>query len=72
MKRIIIMSIICMLCFTGCGKMKEKDIINQFRQNYDKSNGYQLKGQFEVTNHDEVYSHDRRYHSSLFNKRGND
>ena len=58
MKRIIIMCIICIVCFTGCGKIKGKDVVKEFRQKYEKSNGYQLKGKFDVTNNDEVYEYD--------------
>ena len=58
MKKIIMMCILCMLCVTGCGKIKGKDVVKEFRQKYDKSSGYQLKGQFDVTNHDEVYHYE--------------
>lgn len=58
MKKIIIVLIISLLCITGCGKISGKDVIHDFHQKYDKSSGYQLRGKFEVTNHDEVYQYE--------------
>ena len=57
MKRIIFI-FITILLLTGCGTIQEKDVIREFKKKYEQSNGYQLKGQLEVTNLDEVYQYD--------------
>ena len=58
MKRILLMMCICLILLTGCGKLSDKEIVKEIHNFYDKRKGYQLEGELEVTNHDEVYQYD--------------
>lgn len=50
--------LLIMILLTGCGKVREKDVLRNFQNPLKKSSGYQLKGKLEITNNDEVYSYD--------------
>ena len=58
MKKILFLLCICVLVLTGCGKITSKDVISGFRDLLDKSKGYQLNGNLEVTSNDEVFQYD--------------
>jgi len=59
MKKILcILLLLVPLLLSGCGKLKDTDVIKEIKKKYEKSSGYQLKGELEITNNDEVYSYD--------------
>ena len=56
MKRILLLLMMCFV-LTGCGRIKEKNILKELKREFDKSDGYQLSGNLSVCNHDEVYEY---------------
>ena len=64
MKKIILFLVICLLV-TGCGKVNKNDVVNKFKDNFNKSSGYKLSGELMVNNNDEVYNYD----VEVFNKK---
>lgn len=58
MKKIIYIFLMSLFLITGCGKVKDKDVISEVQKKLDQSSGYQLKGELEITNNDEVYFYD--------------
>ena len=57
MKKIIVLLILFCFILAGCGKNNQKDIINGFSKQFQKSNGYYLKGKLVVHNNDDVYNY---------------
>ena len=57
MKRLIVLLLIPLL-LSGCGKMKISDVKKDLQNQYDKSKGYYINGELEITNNDEVYQYD--------------
>lgn len=80
MKKIIpLILLIASIILTGCGKYDEKDIQKDLKKNMDKLSAYQLEGDLEIVNNDDVYSYkvnvsykkDDNYKVSLTNKSNN-
>lgn len=80
MKKIIpLILLIASIILTGCGKYDEKDIQKDLKKNMDKLSAYQLEGDLEIVNNDDVYSYkvevsykkDNNYKVSLTNKSNN-
>lgn len=80
MKKIIpLILLIISIILTGCGKYDEKDIQKDLKKNMDKLSAYQLEGDLEIVNNDDVYSYkvnvsykkDDNYKVSLTNKSNN-
>lgn len=80
MKKIIpLVLLIASIILTGCGKYDEKDIQKDLKKNMDKLSAYQLEGDLEIVNNDDVYSYkvnvsykkDDNYKVSLINKSNN-
>lgn len=58
MKKILFLLFCFCFVITGCRLTREKNVFNEFKKRFDKSNGYQLSGNLSVTNNDEVYEYD--------------
>lgn len=58
MKKLIVVLVLSILCLTGCGKIKDSDIVGSFQKSFDKCKGYQLSGQLEVVSNDDTYQYD--------------
>lgn len=80
MKKIIpLILLIASIILTGCGKYDEKDIQKDLKKNMDKLSAYQLEGDLEIVNNEDVYSYqvnvsykkDDNYKVSLTNKSNN-
>ncbi len=80
MKKIIpLILLIASIILTGCGKYDEKDIQKDLKKNMDKLSAYQLEGDLEIVNNDDVYSYkvnvsykkEDNYKVSLTNKSNN-
>ena len=57
MKKIfVLLLLIFLLC--GCGKVDDKNIIKELEKNINNKVGYQLSGELELLNNDEVYVYD--------------
>ena len=54
MKKIILIICIFTLLLTGCGRVSSKDVLKELENKLNKSTGYHLEGELEITNHDEV------------------
>ena len=57
MKKIIVLGILVCLIFTGCGKYDQNDIINSLDKTISEKS-YNLEGDLEIVNNDEVYNYD--------------
>lgn len=57
MKKIILIICIFTLLLTGCGRVSSKDVLKELENKLNKSSGYHLEGELEITNHDEVYNY---------------
>ena len=57
MKKIIIFLVIVSLFLTGCGKYNQNDVINDLDKKIS-NNSYNLEGNLEIVNNDEVYNYD--------------
>ena len=58
MKKLIVVLVLSIICLTGCGKIKDSDIVGSFQKSFDKCKGYQLSGQLEVVSNDDTYQYD--------------
>lgn len=56
MKKIILFLVICLL-LTGCGKINKNEVVNKFKDKFNKSSGYKLNGELMINNNDEVYNY---------------
>ena len=57
MKKVILLLLISIL-LVGCSNNSKKSVINNIISKYNKSSGYNLIGNLEITNNDEVYNYD--------------
>ena len=57
MKKIIVLIVLVCIFFTGCGKYDQNDIINTLDKNISEKS-YDLEGDLEIVNNDEVYNYD--------------
>ena len=58
MKKIFLsILIVAVLLITGCGKYSEDDIVKDLEKKINKLSGYQLTGDLEIVNNDEVYNY---------------
>lgn len=58
MKRVFLLGLLIIsIVLTGCGKYTEKDIVKDLKKNIDKQKAYQLEGDLEIVNNDEVYNY---------------
>ena len=58
MKKISIFLIIVFLLITGCGKQNKNNIIDDFKNQIDKSKSYELTGTMEIINDEDVFKYD--------------
>ena len=58
MKKIILIVLMFSLLLTGCGRVSQKSVVNDFKKKFDKSSGYQLHGELLVNNNDDTYTYD--------------
>lgn len=71
-----VIAIITIFCLTGCGKLDEKEIRNNFIKEVEGLKSYYLEGQLNLTNNDDTYEYDvevsyqkdDKYKVSLTNK----
>ena len=56
MKKLVLFSFILFSCFliTGCKKYGEKDVIKELKKSIEKSNGYNIKGELEIINNEDL------------------
>ena len=79
MKKIFFIVIIfCLFTLTGCGKYNEKSIVKEINKKINSITGYQLEGDMEIYNGEDVYKYDvissyenDCYRVSLTNKANN-
>ena len=58
MKKIIpLILLIISIVLTGCGKYGEKDVVKDLEKKINKLNSYQLNGNLEIVNNDDVYTY---------------
>ncbi len=50
--------LLLMLLLTGCSKYSEKSVVKDLNKQFNKSSGYKLEGDLEITNNDDVYDYD--------------
>ena len=58
MKKIIILGCLFCLFLTGCGRVSDKDIVNDLNKKINKNSSYKASGELSVNNNDEVYEYD--------------
>ncbi len=59
MKKVFAVGILCMmLLLTGCGKNSKDDVLKNFLKNVNDANGYEIKGELDILNNDDVYHYD--------------
>jgi len=74
-KILLLMMILGSFLLVGCGKTGEKDVVKDFVKNIENANGYQLKGELEIVNNDDIYKYnvdvayqkDNNYRVSMMN-----
>ena len=64
MKKIIVLIVLVCIFFTGCGKYDQNDIINTLDKNISEKS-YNLEGDLEIVNNDEVYNYDIKVNKSF-------
>lgn len=58
MKKIVLLGLLIIsIVLTGCGKYTEKDIVKDLDKQINKLNAYQLEGDLEIVNNEEVYNY---------------
>ncbi len=57
MKKILFLVVLTCFLVSGCGKMSQKDIVKEFIQKIESSDGYVSAGKLTVRNNDEVYEY---------------
>lgn len=58
MKKFIpLVLLIISIILTGCGKYSQKDVIKDLEKKMDKTSAYQLEGNLEIVNNDDVYNY---------------
>ena len=78
MKKKIVLLLILTLMFTGCGKYNQDDVVNDLDKKIS-NNSYDLDGELEIVNNDEVYNYEIKvsykkpdsYKVDLLNKANN-
>ncbi len=58
MKKILFGLLIFSFFVTGCGKYGENDVVKDLNKKIKKTDAYQLEGELEIVNNDEVYYYD--------------
>ena len=58
MKKIIIFLTVMLFFITGCNNYSEDDVVKDLNKKVNKSDGYKLSGELQITNNDEVYNYD--------------
>ena len=59
MKKILIIMVFAFLLFlTGCGNLKNKDVIKELKQKINNSKGYYVTGTLEMLNNEDKYIYD--------------
>lgn len=66
MKKIFICLIIICVFMTGCGKNSQSKVTNSILKKYNRSSGYKLKGELEISNNEDVYNY---YVNSFYDKK---
>lgn len=66
MKKIFICLIIICVFMTGCGKNSQSKVTNNILKKYNRSSGYKLKGELEISNNEDVYNY---YVNSFYDKK---
>ena len=75
MKKILIL-ILTLLLFAGCGKENNENIVNKFKEKIQKNNSYILKGTMSIVSNEDTFTYsvtaskskDDYYKVSLINK----
>lgn len=57
MKKVAILVTSLMLLLSGCGKVKEEDLMNKFEKSVSNSKSYLLKGNMEILSNEETYTY---------------
>ncbi len=57
MKKIAVLAAGLMLLLSGCGKVKEEDLMNKFEKSISNSKSYLLKGNMEILSNEETYTY---------------
>lgn len=57
MKKIAVLVAGLMLLLSGCGKVKEEDLMNKFEKSVSNSKSYLLKGNMEILSNEETYTY---------------
>ncbi len=50
--------ILGLLVLSGCGKVSEKDVLNNFEKKVNNSNSYYLEGKLDIVNNEDIYTYD--------------
>ena len=56
--KILFLLILGLFILSGCGKIGEKDIINDFSKKVDGSDSYYIEGTLDIVNNEDVYTYD--------------
>lgn len=58
MKKFIpLVLLIVSIILTGCGKYSQKDVVKDLKKKMDKTSTYQLEGDLEIVNNDDIYNY---------------
>lgn len=58
MKKYVYLFAIFLMFITGCVKYGEKDVIKDLNKKINKADSYQVDGELQITNNDEVYNYE--------------
>ena len=47
-----------LLVLSGCGKMSEKEVLNNFEKSVNEAKSYYLEGKLDIVNNEDVYTYD--------------
>ena len=57
-KKLFSILILSLLVLSGCGKVGEKEIFNNFKKSIDDAKSYYLEGKLDIVNNEDVYTYD--------------
>ena len=57
-KKFFCVFVLGLLFLTGCGKMSEKDVLNNFEKKVEGAKSYYLEGKLDIVNNEDIYTYD--------------
>ena len=57
-KKLFYVLLLGLLVLSGCGKVSEKDVLNNFEKKVKEAKSYYLEGKLDIVNNEDVYTYD--------------